>query len=179
MTLTRSTYESRWKSIAHSRLWLMLFVAIGSVSSAIYPHPPLVALGAIAGTTLSPRRALLAAIALWFASQLYGFGLRGYPQTVEAIAWGLAIGLGTLLVTAIASLRPASSRTDFRRHCLWIGASAIAGFAVFQGIIFSLGWLLTGTHILTGAIVTQLFAKELLWTGILTVAYRLLFKRDR
>lgn len=179
MSSTVSAYESSWRSIAHSRLWFGLLIAIGSLSSAIYPHPPLVALGAIAGTTLTPRRALLATSAVWLASQLYGFGLRGYPHTAEAFAWGFAMGLGTLLVAAIASLRPEISRTSFKGYCLWLGISATVGFAVFEGLIFSLGWLLTGTHVFTLAIVTQLFVKELLWTGLMLLAYCLLLKPAR
>jgi hypothetical protein len=58
---TARTLSYATTPVASDRLWTFLLVAIGSASSVIYPHPPLAAFGAIAGTTLTPRRALSAA----------------------------------------------------------------------------------------------------------------------
>jgi hypothetical protein len=105
-----SQWSVTWNWVASHRLWSFLLIAIGSASSVIYPHPPLVAFGAIAGTTLTPKRALGAATAIWLVNQVYGYGLRQYPQTTEALLWGLVMGLGTLLVTAMAAIRPTLSK---------------------------------------------------------------------
>ncbi|MBF2079902.1 MAG: hypothetical protein IGR76_15630 [Synechococcales cyanobacterium T60_A2020_003] len=160
-----------WNTIAQSRLWIVLLTAIGSLSSVIYAHAPLVAFGAVAGTTLRPRRALGAAIAIWLANQLYGFGLRHYPQTAESLAWGLVMGLGTVLVTAIAALRPSFSQTTHRGHGIWVAIALLSGFLVFEGLVLSLGFLLTGSHVLTWAILARLLVKDVLWGLGLTVIH--------
>jgi hypothetical protein len=51
---------SAWNRVASHRLWTFLLITIGSAGSVIYPHPPLVAFGALAGITLTPKRALRA-----------------------------------------------------------------------------------------------------------------------
>lgn len=48
----QTRWSSLWQLLAQSRLWFFLLIAIGTFSSVIYPHPPLVAFGAIAGGTL-------------------------------------------------------------------------------------------------------------------------------
>jgi len=77
-------WSSRWKLLARNRLWFFLLIVIGTFSGVIYPHPPLVSFGSIAGCTFRPRRAILAAMTVWFTNQIYGFTLRGYPQTTES-----------------------------------------------------------------------------------------------
>lgn len=61
---------THWKSASHHESWFIGLIAIGSFSSALYAHPPLVALGTVAGSTLPPRKAIGAAIAIWLANQI-------------------------------------------------------------------------------------------------------------
>jgi len=162
-TLNASRWFVTWNTVAQHRLWIVLLIAIGGLSSVIYAHAPLVAFGTVAGTTLRPRRAFAAAIAIWFANQLYGFGLRHYPLTTESLAWGLAMGLGTVLVAAIAALRPGFSQTTRKGHGIWVAIALLTGFIVFESLISSLGFLLIGSHIFTWAILGRLLIKDVLW----------------
>jgi hypothetical protein len=134
--------SSTWNRVASDRLWTFFLVAIGAFCSVIYPHPPFVALGAIAGTTLKPKRAILVALSIWWVNQVYGYTLRQYPWSADSLLWGFILGFGTLIVTALALLRPTSSQKTLRGHCLWLGAIALIGFAVFESLILAIDWLL-------------------------------------
>jgi hypothetical protein len=166
-----SQWSVTWNWVASHRLWSFLLIAIGSASSVIYPHPPLVAFGAIAGTTLTPKRALGAATAIWLVNQVYGYGLRQYPQTTEALLWGLVMGLGTLLVTAMAAIRPTLSKMTRKGHWVWVAIAVVAGFLLFESLVLSLGFLLTGSHVLTWAIFGHLLFKDLIWAFALTLIH--------
>ncbi len=85
------------KAMSHSRLWQFLLITIGSASSIIYPHVPLVGFAAISGVTLNRKQAIISSIIIWLVNQFYGFTLRQYPQTLESFTWGLVMGLRTLL----------------------------------------------------------------------------------
>jgi hypothetical protein len=168
---------TNWQRLAQGRLWFLLLTAMGSVSSVIYPHPPLVGFAAIAGTTLKPKQAVLSAMAIWLASQLYGYGLRNYPQTSESLAWAVVMGLGTLAVTLLASLRPSFNRSGMREHAAWVAMSLGGGFLIFEGLVMSGGFLLTGTHILTLPLLGLLFWKEAIWAIALGGLHALLMRR--
>lgn len=168
-----------WNQVANQRVWLLTLLAIGALSSAIYPHPPLVAFGAVSGATLKPKQAILTAIAIWFASQIYGFSLRQYPQNAEAFAWSVVMAGGVLLVTLFASVRPAFSKSAAKAHCLWLAIALIAGFFLYEGLISALGFLLTGSHVLTGEIFAGLFLKEGIWTIALTLTHLMFVRLTR
>ena len=89
------------KAISYSRLWEFLLITIGSASSIIYPHVPLVGFAAISGVTLNRKQAIISSMIIWLVNQLYGFTIREYPQTLESFTWGLVMALATLLVTII------------------------------------------------------------------------------
>jgi hypothetical protein len=160
-----------WNAVAHHRLWTFFLVAIGAFSSVIYPHPPFVAFGAIAGTTLKPKRAVLVALSIWLMNQIYGYTVWQYPWSGDSLLWGLMLGLGSLIVTALALLRPTFSQKTMKGHCLWLGAIALVGFAAFQSLILSVDWLLIGSHTLTWAIAHSILINTTLWTISLTLIY--------
>lgn len=160
-----------WNTVAYHRLWTFFLVAIGAFSSVIYPHPPFVAFGAIAGTTLKPKRAVLVAMSIWLVNQVYGYTVRQYPWSADSLLWGLMLGLGTLIVTALALLRSPFSQKMLKGHCLWLSASVLLGFAAFQSLILTVDWLLTGSHTLTWAIAHSILINTTLWTISLTLIY--------
>ncbi|NJR52901.1 MAG: hypothetical protein HC780_28375 [Leptolyngbyaceae cyanobacterium CSU_1_3] len=166
-----SQWTLAWSRVASDRRWTFLLIAIGAFSSVIYPHPPFVAFGAIAGTTLKPRRAILVAMSIWLVNQVYGYTVRQYPWSGDSLLWGLMLGLGTLIVTALALLRPKFSQKTLKGHCLWLGASALLGFAVFESLILTVDWLLTGSHTLTWAIARGILVNTTVWTISLTLIY--------
>jgi hypothetical protein len=166
-----SQWSITWNRVASDRRWPFLLIATGVFSSIIYPHPPFVAFGAIAGTTLKPRRAILVAMSIWLVNQVYGYTVRQYPWSADSLLWGLMLGLGTLVVTALALLRPKFSQKTLKGHCLWLGASVLLGFAVFESLILTVDWLLTGSHTLTWAIAHSILINTTLWMISLTLIY--------
>jgi hypothetical protein len=166
-----SQWSSVWNRAASDRLWTFLLVAIGAFSSVIYPHSPFVAFGAIAGTTLKPKRAILVALSIWLVNQVYGYTVRQYPWSADSLLWGLMLGLGTLTVTALALLRPPFSQKTLRGHCLWLSAIVLMGFAVFQSLILTVDWLLTGSHTLTWAIAGGILINTTVWTIALALIH--------
>lgn len=50
------------KVISHSRIWQFLLISIGSASSIIYPHVPLVSFAAISGVTLSRKQGIISSM---------------------------------------------------------------------------------------------------------------------
>lgn len=166
-----SQWSSMWNRAASNRLWTFLLIANGAFSSVIYPHPPFVAFGAIAGTTLKPKRAILVALSIWLVNQVYGYTLRQYPWSADSLLWGFILGLGTLIVTVLASLRPPFSQKTLKGHCLWLGTIALVGFAVFESLILAVDWLLTGSHTLTWAIARGILINTTIWTITLAMIY--------
>ncbi len=166
-----SQWTLTWSRVASDRRWIFLLMGMRVFSSIIYPHPPFVAFGAIAGTTLKPRRAILVAMSIWLMNQIYGYTVRQYPWSADSLLWGLMLGLGTLIVTALALLRPTFSQKTLKGHCLWVGAIALIGFAMFESLILTVDWLLTGSHTLTWAIARGILINTTLWTIALTLVY--------
>lgn len=176
---TATPWQVRWRSLAQSNLWFWLLTGVGCASTVTYAHPPLVALGVMAGATLIPRRAVMAAIAIWLANQLYGYTLRQYPLTLESLGWGAAMGLGLGLVTLLATVRPPFSQNTLRGHLLWVVAALGGGFVLFETLILSLGWLMTQDHVLTWSVLGWLLVKEALWAVVLTLihTYLMIFRK--
>lgn len=166
---------TQWQSTANRWSWFVGLIAFGSFSSALYPHPPLVALGTVAGSTLPPRKAIAAAIAIWLANQAWGYGLRGYPQTIGSVMWGLLMGFAMVAMTGLAMWRPAFSQQSDSGHLSWTAIALGMNFLLFEGLI-TLFWTLLGGHSFTLTILGWLLHKEAAWAIGLTVAYSLICK---
>jgi hypothetical protein len=105
--------------------------------------------------------------------------LRDYPRTSESVTWGLIIGLGTLLVALLASIKPKFSREKIGGHFLWLGVSFVGGFILFEGLILLTGILPGISHDLTPAILTHLLIKESIWIVPLALAHMFLVRRSQ
>ncbi|MGD1808268.1 hypothetical protein ACP6PL_22925 [Dapis sp. BLCC M126] len=163
------------KAMSHSRLWQFLLITIGSASSIIYPHIPLVGFAAISGVTLNRKQAIISSIIIWLVNQFYGFTLRQYPQTLESLTWGLVMGLGTLLVTILATLKPKFIEQRIWKYYLWLSGSLVIGYVLFEGIILLTASLMAGdSHGLTVAILGRIFVKNIVWAIALTFIHSLL-----
>lgn len=150
------------EAIAKSNWWQMFLIAVGSASSIIYPHVPLVGFAAVAGNTLTRNKALISAMSIWFANQLYGFAIRAYPKTLESLIWGLLMGLGILAVTWLVTLQPKFSRRSFRGYLIWLAISLIGGYAIYQGSIILVALWISG-HGFSSAILWGIFFKNFIW----------------
>lgn len=163
-------WQEGWKAIADRPWWQLSLIAIGSFSSIVWAHVPLVAFAAVAGSTATRQKALIVAASVWLANQIYGYGIRQYPQTFESIAWGLAMGVGALLVTGLAAIRPKFTARSAIAHFLWLEGTVIVGFGLYQGLIAIVGQFL-GFHGLTLKILGQILVKDLVWANILGLAH--------
>lgn len=167
-------FEATWRSLAMSRWWPFVLIAVGTASNGMYAHTPLVAFAAMGGVTLLRRRAIAITLLIWLVNQSVGFGLRGYPLSVTAFAWGALMGTGTLLVVAFASWRPSFARTSWLGHGLWLAISVLVGFGLYQGLILLVHPLMADGHWMDWAIVVKLFGKDLAWTGMMAIVHSLL-----
>ena len=165
-------WSDRWNNVAQSYHWSLVFLVIGAFSTAIFPHPPLVALTTVAGITLPSGKAVRAALALWIGSQILGQSLRGYPPTAGSLAWALVIGVAVLLMVAFASYRPAFSRQSRWGQGLWGAIAFGCSFLLFHGLIM-LFWSLLGGHGYTAAAFGQLLSQEICWMVALMVCHSL------
>ena len=96
-------------------LWgAFLVVASAAGSLVLACVAPFVAVATIATLSLELPAALAVAATAWLANQAVGFGLLAYPWTLETAAWGLAIGLGTVLAAAVAAHALARRRQTAR-----------------------------------------------------------------
>jgi hypothetical protein len=161
-----------------SRLWQYCLIAIGSASSFVYPHAPLVSFATVAGVSLSRRQAMVAAVSIWLINQVCGFTVRQYPLSAIALLWGVTMGLGTVVVTLIASIQPKFSRGSGVGQTLWVGMALLLGFVVYQSSIVLVNqWV--GIHGLTPAVFLQIFGRDLVWAIALWSLHTVLFNQQR
>lgn len=153
--------------MSNSNWWQLSLITIGSASSIIYPHVPLVGFAAVAGNTLTRKKALITAMSIWFASQLYGFTVRQYPRTLESLTWGLVMGLGILLVTYLVTLRSKFSRYNFQGYLIWLAIAIVGGYAIYQGSIVLISQLMSG-HRFSSTILWGIFVKDVVWAAVLS-----------
>jgi hypothetical protein len=147
-------------------------LAIGSASSLIYPHAPLVSFATLAGITR--RQAVVSALLIWFVNQVYGFTVRQYPLSVIALLWSVTMGLGTVVVTLIASMQPRFSRRSWAGQSVWLGLALSLGFAAYQSSILLVNqWV--GMHGLTANVFLRIFERDVIWAITLFSLHTALF----
>jgi hypothetical protein len=116
-------------------LWLALLVSGGLGLSLFFAcATPFAAIATLAALWLPRRDALIAVGLVWLANQAVGYGLLGYPWTLDSLAWGAAIGvssyLGLFAAIALSADRPVSLATSL---------PFVAAFVVYE-----LGLYVTG-----------------------------------
>lgn len=168
-----SNWQMECQAVATSRLWQYCLLAIGSASSLVYPHAPLVSVATLAGITLSRRQAIVSALLIWFVNQFYGFTIRHYPLTAIALLWGVSMGMGTVAVALIASMQPKFSQRSWLRQSVWLGIALLLGFTVYQsGTLLVNQWV--EMHGLTADVFLRIFVREVVWASALFALYTVL-----
>ena len=163
-------WQTAGEMVSNSNKWQLSLIAIGSASSIIYPHVPLVGFAAVAGNTLTRKKALITVTSIWFANQLYGFTIRQDPRTLESFTWGLVMGLGIFAVTWLVTLQPKFSRRSFRGYLLWLAIAVVGGYAIYQGSIVLIAQLMGG-HGFSSAILWGIFIKNAIWVAALAAIH--------
>ena len=138
-------------------LWVSLLVVASVVFSLGFAcATPLAAFAAVAALISSRRDALVPIISVWFANQLIGFAVLGYPWTASTFAWGVALGAAAVLAT-LAGQWTASRSVDAARIVRFL-ATGLAAFAAYEATLFivAVTWL-DGTEDFTVAILGRIF----------------------
>ena len=164
-----------WQAISQGRLWFLLLISAGSASSVIYPHAPLTGLAVVAGASLNRQKAAFSILTIWLVNQLYGFLLRDYPYTLEALSWGAVMGLGSLVIALLVAYRPPFSRC-LKGHFLWLVSSFVAGFILYQSMILLAGALMNSLHWMPLPILWGIFSKNGVWALVLIAVHSLLMQ---
>jgi hypothetical protein len=149
-----------------------LLVAISAVGSWKFACiTPFVAFAVVAPHALSTRTALLTVAAIWVVNQAIGFGVLGYPWTVNAILWGITIGAAALAATGFAA---AISQLGIRTGITAVGTAFVPAFAIYQGGLYLASFALGGRGDFTPAIVGHVALLNLGWTVGLVGTYEML-----
>ena len=147
---SRSPYPE-W---AHQAWLAFLVLAVSALSFVFACATPFAAFGVLAAMTLSRTDAIRITIALWMANQAIGYGILGYPVTVNSVSWGLAIGGAAVLSTIVARLiisRLQTARGLPRAAVALGGTFAMYEIALFTVAVAGLG----GTGSFAGPIVSR------------------------
>jgi hypothetical protein len=168
--------------ISASRWWPYCLIALGSASSFASPHAPFVGFATLAGLTLSRRWAMGTMGLIWLVNQVYGFMVRHYPLDAIALLWGMTMGLGTVIVTLIASIMaampPKFSRRSWVGQCVWVGITLLLGFTAYQsGILLVNQWV--GMHGFTAVVFLRILERDLAWAIALHGLYTIGFNQQR
>lgn len=85
-------------------VWIAILVLAAVGSSVVFAcATPFAALAALAALYMNRRDAFIVTGITWVANQAIGFGFLHYPHSWESVAWGIAIGAGAMIATALAA----------------------------------------------------------------------------
>jgi hypothetical protein len=172
--------SQKHRSIAsawHWLLWLAILIGASLIFSVGFAcAAPFEAIGAAAAITLARRDALLASGVTWLINQCVGYGMLGYPWTSNSVAWGIALGVATLLAT-VAAGATYQLRTTIPK-ALRFGIAFVAAFLVFEAAIYAVALLfLGGLEDFTIGIVSRVFAINAATFVGLVVVYSLVTQK--
>jgi hypothetical protein len=115
---------------------------------------PLAAFGAVSGLTMSSRNAILATLGAWFANQVIGCTVLGYPWAADCFAWGAVMALASVL--AILAARWSGSRALSLMGAAAPVAAFAAAFVAYEATLFAAAvTFLGGTESFTIAIISR------------------------
>lgn len=92
--------------------WIVVLTVAPIASSIVFAcATPFAALATIAALYVDRRDAFIVAGVAWIANQAVGFGFLHYPRTWDSLNWGIAIGTGAMIATALAAAAGSALRT--------------------------------------------------------------------
>jgi hypothetical protein len=101
--------------------------------------------------------ALVSILLVWFANQLLGFAVLGYPWTASTFEWGAVLGVVAILATLVS--RQVTVRLATVPWVVGIAVTFLLAFVVYEAALFATSALwLGGTEDYTAAIQGRIFA---------------------
>jgi hypothetical protein len=111
--------------------WIALLTVATIAASFVFAcATPFPALAALAALHMNRRDAFALIAVIWGTNQIIGYGLLQYPQTSDSFAWGIAIGAGAMIATALAAGAERALRP--RGWTVAMPASFAAAFAGYE-----------------------------------------------
>ncbi|HTV92608.1 MAG TPA: hypothetical protein VMG98_07810 [Verrucomicrobiae bacterium] len=126
--------------------------AIGVACAALGCIVPLPAIAAAAALNLSRRSALIVAGVVWLADQSIGFTLKAYPHDSVTVAWGLALGLGTVAAYVVARVVSSNPLLAF-----------LGSFVAFEAVLVLFSFVLGGWDAYAPRWLFEVFAINAAW----------------
>jgi hypothetical protein len=151
---------------------LLLTAACALASLAFACATPFAAFAALAAATLPLSSALSVVFAAWIVNQAIGFGVLGYPTTLNTFLWGGAIGAAALIATIASCL--ALPRLPAICRPIELALTLLAAYVAYEVILFAFTPVLGGAGAFTVAIVTRIGLLNTVWMIGLAAAYELL-----
>lgn len=155
------------------QFWSLLFIGIGIVFSIVDSHPPLVGLATVAGTTLLPKRAIGLMILVWLVNAIQICRNPNHPILTVSLIWTLITGLGIVLTTGLAAIKPTLMQKSPLERLLWVSLVSLLGLIIVE-VLHTAFWNTLGGYGLTFEVFVWMFSKELLWTVVLTTSHLLI-----
>ena len=122
-------------------LWIALLTVASVLATGVFACAlPFAALAAVAALNSDRTDGMLLLGAIWLTNQVIGFGFLGYPLEAQAVAWGLAMGLGTL--TAYFAARACVDALAPYGVAAVIAAALPIAFLAYQTVLYAAGMLL-------------------------------------
>jgi hypothetical protein len=171
---TAGTTPSETATTAHAstlvtKLWpaILALAAVGG-SLALTCVAPFAAFAVATAGTLRLRPALGTMAVIWLANQVVGFGVLGYPRTLNTALWGVAIGAAAGLATLAASgvLERFRASGGWRRLPLAFGAA----FGVYEVVLMAVAPILGSGDVFAPALLGRLALIDAAWLGGLMLA---------
>jgi hypothetical protein len=112
--------------------WIALLTVATIAGSLVFAcAAPFPALATLAALHMNRRDAFALTAVIWGTNQIIGYGLLHYPQTWDSFAWGIAIGAGAMIATALAAAAEKAVRPyGWAAAMLASFAAAFAGYEV-------------------------------------------------
>lgn len=151
--------EQRQRALQGRAVWLTLIVVGGAGFSLFFAcATPFAALATLAALKMERLEGPAVIGLIWLANQAIGYGILGYPWTWDSLAWGVTIGLSTILAylvaTALSTTRPVR---------LAISLPFVAAFATYEYSLYVAAFVLPGdAAAFAFAVVRQIFLVNLL-----------------
>ncbi len=132
---------------------------------------PFAAIATLLAATLPFRKAAVWMGAVWFANQLVGYLILGYPQTANSFGHGLAIG-----ITALATLGVAKAVFTLRGDRSLVSSLLAFGaaFVAFEALLYIAALYLGGVQNFAPSIVWMIAQNDILWFAGLGLLYLVL-----
>ena len=116
--------------------WIAVLTAASIAGSIFFAcATPFAALAAVAALYMNRRDAFIVIIVAWVANQAVGYGFLHYPHTWDSLAWGIAIGTGAVVGTALAA-EVGSALRRFGR-ALTVLASFATAFVGYEIVLYA------------------------------------------